>query len=147
VQTQMNVALEYAFKRTTATLRYFEFDRLFQSGGNSESLRGASLNLSRSLRRRLKLDLGATWRTNTSSIDESKGTFFSIYPSLNYELGPHTTARFQYEYSRNSGGSSSSFGSPGGGGGFAGGGFGLGNTNIDSGYVENAVTASLIVHL
>ena len=101
-------------------------------------------------------NFGCTWRDNTFSVDDSTGSFYSIYPSLNYELGPHTTARLQYEYSRNDGGSSSGFGAIGGGvggalgggfgGGFGGGGLGTGD-EFTRDYTENAVTANLVFHL
>lgn len=149
VEKRLNASVTYEMRLSTLSVSYFENDRTFQAGGNDELTRGATVNFSRSLSPRLNVAIGLTWRENERSGDASKGSFHRIFPSLNYNLGPHTTLRVRYEHAMNDGGSGGGFG---GGGPFFGGGFGLlgqglGNTGTNQQYTENSLSAALVFDL
>ena len=87
----------------------------------------------RTLRPRLHASLGVQWRENKDSTLTASGTFYSIFPSLDYELNRHATARLRYEYTVSNHGDLSAIG--------------FVSDRERATYLENAVTASLILHL
>jgi len=132
VETRANAGLVYTMRRGSLSLRYYEAKRESETATDNERTRGVSLNLNHRIRPRLHTDLAMMWRSNKeSSRDTSAGNYYSLYPSVSYELGPHTTARFQYELTINNG--ASGFSNSGN----------LGTPN----FYENAFTASLAFHL
>ena len=150
LEKNLSLGVNYTLGRSDLGLRFFDVDRSFQSTGADETMRGVSLNVQRSLRSRLSFAFGATWRESEFAFDNSNGTFVSFYPSITYELGRHTTARIQYEFTHNEGGGGSGLGGGGGlGGGFGGGlgGGALGGSVTNRDYDENAISANLIFHL
>lgn len=153
IERRISASIGYTMKRTSWSGQYFQNDREAQSVTGTELTRGVSIDVSHAIGPRLSADFGATWRENTLTTDQSKGSFYSLYPSLNYQLGPHTTARLQYELSYSDGSTGVGFGSGAGGlgGDFGGGLGGLGfGSEFDTGartYTESAITAALIFHL
>ena len=127
VVKQGNVGIGYTMRRGSANLRLFQFDRQFQNGGFSELTRGASVNFDWRLSRRLGWGFSSYWRENGRTSDEGSGSVYGISPSLNYSLGPHTTALLRYEFTRNDGGAA-----------------GIGGADR---YTENALTANLVFNL
>lgn len=138
IETRASGGLTYTMRRGSLNLRYFEAKRESDTVTDTNRTRGVSFNLRRNLRPRLHADMAAMWRNNkqgalgpTSASAATTGNYYSIYPSVSYELGPHTTARFQYELTINNGAS----------------GFGLTGTSASPNFYENAFTASLAFHL
>ena len=123
----------YELRRGTATVRVFQFNRESQQGAQQDE---RTFVLSSSLRwrltRKITGDLGGTWRQNERSNAGQSADYYSVYPSIDYRLGEHATARLRYEYSHND--------DPGGVGGGFGGGFA-------GKYTEHALSASLIFTL
>ncbi|MEQ9058216.1 MAG: TIGR03016 family PEP-CTERM system-associated outer membrane protein [Gammaproteobacteria bacterium] len=132
----VSVGLNYRLRRGSLGLRYFRFDQEFQSGNLDELNQGASFSSSWDLSSRLRWSFNLTWRSVAQSgtitgagQGAGDGDFWTVGPVVSYDLGPHTTARLRYEYTRNGGG----------GGGLGGGGNGR--------YVENALSANLVFNL
>lgn len=128
VTKQANAGLSYALRRGDIGVRFFQFDREFQSGDFSELTRGASLSASWRMSKRLSSSLNLTWRENKRDNENGDGQFYSVTPVISYELGPHTTARVLYEYTYNDGS-----GAPGAG--------------VGRSYTENALSANLVFNL
>lgn len=140
VNKQVNAGLAYQLRRGSLGIRYFQFDRQFQLGGFDELTRSVSFTSRWELSSRLNWSLNLSWRGNERSGNvtgtgggpagtgaTATGDFWTLSPVVSYDLGPHTTARLRYEYTRNSGGGS-----------------GIGGTRR---YVENALSANLVFHL
>ncbi len=138
VETRTSGGLVYTLRRGSLSLRYFESRRESDTVKDTNLTRGVSFNLRHNIRPRLHADMAAMWRNNKQSAlgstrlsGATTGNNYSIYPSVSYELGPHTTARFQYELIINNGAA----------------GFGLLGTSASPNFYENAFTASLAFHL
>lgn len=125
ISKEANVGLTYSLRRGDINLRFFQFDRQYQSGNFNELTRGVSATWSWQLSRKLGCSLSGSWRENERGTGSS-GTYYSLTPSLDYELGPHTTARLRYEYTQDDG---------------------SGSGGNDRPYTENALTAAFVFHL
>jgi uncharacterized protein (PEP-CTERM system associated) len=128
VERRLSTTIDYTLRRSDIAVSFYEYDREYLASGDTELTQGVSLNVRHRIRPRLTFNFGSAWRRNRFTGEASSGTYYSIFPSLVYDLGPHTSARLEYEYTRNNGSS----------------GAGLGG---DRKYVENAVTANLVFHL
>ncbi|MCZ6892515.1 MAG: TIGR03016 family PEP-CTERM system-associated outer membrane protein [Gammaproteobacteria bacterium] len=148
VNRRLNVSMNYIMHRSDVSLRFFQNDQEFQRGGNDEKTRGATAAYSRSISPRLSMNLGVTWRENENSGDTSSGSYYRISSGLSYRLGPHTTARLNFEHATNDGGTGDTGGSrfDSGGAGF-GGGFGDLDGSRGSQYSENSLSAGLVFDL
>ena len=134
IERRISSQVVYAMRRTDLSASYFQTAREFQSDGRNELTRGIAFNVNHRIRPRLRANFGAEWRQNRESKvvnSASSGTYYSIFPSLSYDLGPHTTAALRYNYVVNNHGD----------------GFGTLLDPTQSAYTENAITASLILHL
>jgi uncharacterized protein (PEP-CTERM system associated) len=132
LETRTSAGLSYNLRRGKLSLRYYETQRESETVANDQSTRGVSLNLRHPIRPRLRTEFAAMWRNNKQNIGPStNGNYYSFYPSISYELGPHTTARIQYELTINNGAQGLGF---------------VGNGG-SSNYYENAFSASLAFHL
>lgn len=132
LETRTSASVSYTMRRGTLSVRFYEAKRESETITNNDKTRGVSLNVSHIIRPRLHTDFGAMWRSNEQSVGTSVvGNYYSFYPSVSYELGPHTTARLQYELTINNGNS----------------GVGLSGTSASQNFYENAFSASLNFHL
>ncbi len=101
VVKQATAGLSYRLRRGNLNLRLFQYDRQYQGGDYDDKRQGASLNFDWNLSRQLRYSIGATWQGNKRSDQAGTAKFYSIYPSLSYRLGPHSTARLRYEFTKN----------------------------------------------
>lgn len=131
IERSISAQVEYSFGRSNASLVYSQAKRQSQSRLNDERTRSVTFSVDRALRPRLHANLGAQWRETEATGLSTPGSYYSIFPSLDYSLSRHATARLRYEYTVNDNND------------FGGVGFFTGQEN----YIENAVTASLIFHL
>ena len=133
IQKNLTAGAAYRLRRTEFSVNFFKSDRDHQATLRQERNRGISFAIDHTLRPRLHANLGAQWRDINDSTLNSNGTFYSIFPSLSYELNRHATARLRYEYTDSDHGDLS--------------GLGFVTDRQRATYLENAVTASLILHL
>lgn len=124
-------SMNYKLRRTDLKLSYFQYDREFQSTLRDNRTRGVSFNASHRMQPRTRALLALQWRDNRDSTATSDGLYYSIAPSLEYDLSRNTTARLRYEYTLNDHSDVSIFG---------------GDPEHAS-YFENAISATLIVHM
>lgn len=133
IEKNMTAQIAYKLRRGEVHLSFFQANRVHQSTARTDRNRGVSFDIDHALRPRLHASLGAQWHQNKDSTLPTSGTYYSIFPSLNYDLSRHATARLRYEYTVSDHGDLSSLG-----------------PIVDrerATYLENAVTASVIVHL
>lgn len=131
IEKSISGQLSYSLRRSNLRLAFYQSKRQFQSTLINERNRSVTFNVDRQIRRRLRTNLGVQWRDNKSTGVTSTGSYYSIFPAIDYDLNRSTTARLRYEYTVNDHGS-------------------LGGRGLNFGqetYIENAVTASLIFHL
>ncbi|MCC6710526.1 MAG: TIGR03016 family PEP-CTERM system-associated outer membrane protein [Gammaproteobacteria bacterium] len=132
LETRTGAGLAYTLRRGLLSLRYFEAKRESELNNGTNRTRGVTFDWNHRIRPRLSTNLSAMWRNNEQGSGSSgSGHYYSFYPSVSYELGPHTTARFQYELTINNGNS----------------GFGFSGSTNSQNFYENAFTASLAFHL
>ena len=133
IEKNLSTQVTYKLRRSELHLSYFQAEREHLSTSRTDRNRGLGFEIDHTLRPRLRASLAAQWRENKDSTLTSSGTFYSIFPSLNYELNRHATARLRYEYTVSDHGDLS--------------GLGFVFDRERATYLENAVTASLILHL
>ncbi len=133
IEKKMTAGAVYQLRRTEFRLNLFKSNRDYQSTLRQEQNRNISFAIDHRLRPRLRANLGFQWRDIKDSTLNSNGTFYSIFPSLSYELNRHATARLRYEYTDSDHGDLSNLG--------------FITDRQRATYLENAVTASLILHL
>lgn len=133
IEKNLSTQVTYKLRRSELHLTYFQADRVHLSTSRTDRSRGVGFDIDRTLRPRLHASLGVQWRQNKDSTLTASGTFYSIFPSLNYELNRHATARLRYEYTVSNHGDLSAIG--------------FVSDRERATYLENAVTASLILHL
>ena len=132
IEKRASAGVIYTMRRGTLGMRFYEAKRQSETAVGNDRTRGVSLNLSHRIRPRLHTDFSAMWRNNEQGGGGAvTGNYYSFYPSVSYELGPHTTARLQYELTINNGNS----------------GLGLSGTSASQNFYENAFSASLVFHL
>lgn len=144
VERRLRVSLDYTLRLGSLGLNFGQSHREYQALARDETTRTAGANFVRRLSPRLSFNLGVMWRMNELSTQSEIGRYFTVYPSIRYTLGPHTTLRMEYDYSRNTG-ATGVFG--GFGGNFGSGGFGNGGTLEGRSYTENAISAGLVFNL
>ena len=133
IEKNLTAQVAYKLRRSELHLSFFKSDRAHQSTIRNERNTGMTFDIDRALRPRLHANLGAQWREIKDSTLKSSGTYYSIFPSLTYELNRYATARLRYEYTDSDHGDLS--------------GLGFISDRQRATYIENAVTASLILHL
>lgn len=131
IEKSISGEVSYSLRRSNVRLALSQSKRQSQSTLNNERNRSVTFNVDRQLSPRLRTNLGVQWRDNKSSGATSTGSYYSIFPAIDYDLNRYTTARLRYEYTVNDHGGLG----------------GLGFNSEQDTYFENAITASLIFHL
>ena len=131
IEERMVGSMGYKMRRTDVKLSYFQYDREFQTTLRDNRTRGVSFNVTRRMQPRTRALLTLQWRDNRDSTVTSDGLYYTIAPSLEYDLSRYTTARLRYEYTSNDHSNVSV----------------LGGNPEHASFFENAISAALIVHM
>lgn len=125
----LNVNLSYRLRRGSINGRFYQSERTFETSLQGEETRGASLGFQHNLRPRLSANLNLSWRESIRANDGDE-ELFNISPGFRYQLGPHTDLNISYQYTDSNGRRFNNIFAPSNSGGF----------------IENALTANVIVH-
>ncbi len=122
VSKNLRISTTYDMRRSSIRASFSNNTEQFQLSGIEENIKLLDIVFSHTLSVRTSVSLQGTWRAGQQS-RSSGGDVFSITSSLNYLLGPHTSARLNYSYADQ----------------------GAANTGRP-GYTENSVVAGLVFH-